>query len=454
MTRDGSADVVLDLTLPGPVLGVQVATGRPVSGSPLAWARTGRAANPAVLVSGAGGSGRTTLAAVWALRLAAHGVRTLVAADPTGSYAGLAAVCGVEPLRLGPGYPARVNVLDAPADQAGPQHAGRVEARRLQVLASLVEAVAGRECHASARLALTAALRDATGQADGATVLRTPTLRGVLVRLRDPSVAMVEQCLVGGVDVLRLLGSQVGAVEELRWRAASAADALSALLAADGPLGGFDGPTNVTLDAAEAVQVVDVGAVAAAHAAVRGGPEAVGVAQAAVASWSTGAVRDGADGGPGLAPRMVVRDDWWHASFGQPALLDRPGRGGVPQVGLQQAQLLTTFELADACEVPGGPRTLGLFGSRVLLGQDTFELAADPSRYGLTTAEVQALAGVRHPAGQGLPSGRGLAAGRGVWQIGAGSDLVEVDASTAELNVADRSFDGADAQTNNPRTGP
>ena len=90
---------------------------------PAGLTRTGRTSAPTVLVSGQSGSGRTTLTAVWALRLATHGVRTLVAADPNSSYAGLAAACGVEPLRLGAGYPARVNILDAPADLQGPQSA-------------------------------------------------------------------------------------------------------------------------------------------------------------------------------------------------------------------------------------------------------------------------------------------------------------------------------------------
>ena len=125
---------------------------------------------------------------------------------------------------------------------------------------------------------------------------------------------------------------------------------------------------------------------------------------------------------------MVVRDDWWHASFGQPALL------GLLSSDLRVArstgtiEVLTTYELADAQQVPGADRVLSRFGTRVLLEQDTRELAQQPEAHRLTRADVDELARTRGPG----------STGRGVWQIGERSHYASLALRTAEADVATR----------------
>ena len=68
----------------------------------------GHLTNPNILVIGHVGEGKSSLVKTLLWRSSVFG-RSAVVADPKGEYGPLAAAYGVEPVRIGPGLPARLN---------------------------------------------------------------------------------------------------------------------------------------------------------------------------------------------------------------------------------------------------------------------------------------------------------------------------------------------------------
>lgn len=240
------------------------------------------------------------------------------------------------------------------------------------------------------------AVREVTGELEGRTRLRTPTLPLVYARLRDPSDAMAEELRVRDREVQR-------AREQME----SIRSALGAMV--NGHVAGlFDDQTSIGLDWDAPIQSVDVSALEAY------GDETVAMVLTCVSSWAQAAIDR-----PGGRPWLVVRDELWR----------QMRSGGASQVKKIDAdlrlsrasgtiQVLATHRLSDFESVgAAGSEAVNIARdlissceTRIQLAQDTRPLQITREAIGLTDAEC-ALIG-SWGAGQ---------RGRALWKVGRGS---------------------------------
>ena len=80
----------------------------------------GTLTNPNMLVAGQVGRGKSSFIKTYLWRQQVFGRHAWII-DPKGEYGPLAEACGVEPVRLGPGLPVRLNPLDIGTWRAGPR---------------------------------------------------------------------------------------------------------------------------------------------------------------------------------------------------------------------------------------------------------------------------------------------------------------------------------------------
>ena len=125
------------LTVPGPLIGVDL-LGGPFVYDPFELYAAGRLTNPNAVVFGQIGRGKSALIKTYLFRQLAFG-RSAFVLDPKGEYGALAAAAGVEPLRLRPAGPLRINPLDLAVG-------GEVDlaAERLQLLEALAASTVDR----------------------------------------------------------------------------------------------------------------------------------------------------------------------------------------------------------------------------------------------------------------------------------------------------------------------
>lgn len=196
--------------------------------------------NPNLLVIGQLGVAKSSLVKTLLWRSQTFG-RAAVVADPKGEYTPLAHACGVEPVRIGPGLPARLNPLDPGPAAAATIPSEELARRRLDLLATLLAASLNRALrpveHAALGLALTEATRSSNGR---------PTLPDVVAALLGPTDDAANE--------LRLT------VSELAIDSRDAALELRRLC--EGDLRGmFDGPTTVRPDFDAPLVVLDLSAI-------------------------------------------------------------------------------------------------------------------------------------------------------------------------------------------------
>ncbi|HEY1619736.1 MAG TPA: type VI secretion protein [Streptosporangiaceae bacterium] len=399
----------------GAYVGVDCLSGGAFACHPLDWLARGLITNPNLLVTGIPGAGKSATIKALALRLAAYGVRILVAGDLKNEYAPLARALGTEPVELGPGLPGRLNPLDAgplgrdlPA--AGPGLAeglAEIHRRRITLLSALLDMRLGRPLTPTEEAALSLAIRQATGQASGASILAEPTIPQVWQLLRDPSREMAGDMRAPSAAALR---------EMIR----PAGDALGNMVT--GSLSGlFDAPTTIRPDFDAPVQAVDLSRMEGR------GDETVAMTLACVSSWGQAAIDQ--DGGP---VRMVIRDELWRA-LRIPAMT----RKADADLRLSRAhgtiQVLATHRLADFDAAgPAGSAeaaiAAGLLAScdiRVCLAQDTGPLAVTRDAIGLTDTECAHIA-----------SWTGRQVGMSLWKIGrTASHLVQLVLTPAERQL-------------------
>jgi type IV secretory pathway VirB4 component len=195
--------------------------------------------NPNLLVIGQLGVAKSSLVKTLLWRSQTFG-RAAVVADPKGEYTELAHACGVEPVRIGPGLPARLNPLD-PGPAAGSIAPEELARRRLDLLATLLAASLTRPLRPVEHAALGLALTETTRATDG-----RPTLPDVVAALLGPTEA--------AANALRLT------VAELAIDSRDAALELRRLC--EGDLRGmFDGPTTVRPDFDAPLVVLDLSAI-------------------------------------------------------------------------------------------------------------------------------------------------------------------------------------------------
>lgn len=399
----------------GAYLGVDCLSGGAFACHPVEWLRRGLTSNPNLLLTGIPGAGKSATLKALAVRLAAYGVRTLVAGDLKNEYAPLARAFGVAPVELGPGLPARLNPLDAgplgqhlPAIREGlAERLDEIHRRRITLLAALLEMRLSRVLTPTEEAAISLAIRHATGQAAAATRLADPTIPQVRELLRDPTAEMAGDLRASSPARLR---------EMIR----PAADALGNMVA--GSLSGlFDGPTTIRPDFAAPIQTVDLSRIEGR------GDETVAMTLACVSSWGQAAVDQ-----PGGPVRLVIRDELWRA-LRIPAMTRKIDSDLRLSRAHGTIQALATHRLADfeaaaaagTAEAAIARALIASCDTRVCLAQDTTPLAVTRDAIGLTDTECAHIA-----------SWSGEQLGRSLWKIGrTSSHVVQLVLTPAERRL-------------------
>ncbi|MGW5851790.1 type VI secretion protein [Streptomyces sp. NPDC055254] len=403
----------------GAYIGRNTLTTQAFSAHPAVWVGEGLCTNPNVMVTGIPGSGKSAHVKALCFRLMAFGHRTLIAGDVKGEYQALCRHLGVEPVRLGPGLPGRLNPLDA-----GPLGAGlesvrdgaeltsrltEIHRRRLTLLKALLELQLRRPLDPREEEALDVSVREVTGELYGTTRLAVPTLPLVYEALRDPSVRMAGELRV-----------RDGEVQGAREQMASLRSALGAMVT--GHLGGlFDGPTSIGLDWDAPIQSVDISALQ------QYGDETVAMVLSCVSTWAQSAIDR-----PGHRPWIVVRDELWRQMrSGGSAMVKKIDADLRLSRATGTIQLLATHRLSDFESVgASGSEAVNIARdlissceTRIQLAQDTRPLQITREVIGLTDAECDLIGS--WGAGQ---------RGRALWKVGrgGGSHAVQLILSRTE----------------------
>ncbi len=383
----------------GAYIGVDVHNSSAFVCHPIEWLRRGLVTNPNMLITGIPGAGKSATIKALALRLMAYGVSPLIAGDLKNEYTPLCRALGVEPVELGPGMPARLNPLDAgPLGQRLPsdpallrERLTEIHRRRTALLSALLVMHLHRELTSTEAACLTEALREATGEASGATTLRDPTIPEVLTLLRDPTAAMA-----------KVLHVRDRSTADLREMVRAVADALHNMV--EGSLGGlFDAPTTVRPDFSAPMQSVDISRLDGR------GEELVAMVLACVSSWVQAAIDE-----PDGPVRMVVRDELWR-QVRIPAMVRKVDSDLRLSRAQGTLQILATHRLSDfesvgkagSEEVAIARNLISSCDTRICLAQDTGPLQMTRDAVNLTDTECEIIAGFS--AAQ---------MGRAVWKVG------------------------------------
>ncbi|MER5555974.1 type VI secretion protein [Streptomyces sp. NPDC002793] len=406
-TAAGAFPFLHAATLPpvGAYIGQNTLTTQAFSAHPAVWVSEGLCTNPNVMITGIPGSGKSAHVKALAFRLMAFGHRTLIAGDVKGEYAGLCRHLGVEPVRLGPGLPGRLNPLDA-----GPLGTGleavkdpaefrsrlqEIHRRRLTLLKALLELQLKRTLQPQEEEALDVAVREVTGELHGQSRLAVPTLPLVYNKLRDPTDAMARELRV-----------RDGEVQLAREQMVSIRSALGGMV--NGHLGGlFDQETSIGLDWEAPIQSVDISALEDY------GDEVVAMVLSCVSSWAQSAIDR-----PGNRPWVVVRDELWRQMrSGGAAMVKKIDADLRLSRATGTIQVLATHRLSDFESVgAAGSEAVAVAKdlissceTRIQLAQDTRPLQITREVIGLTDAECDLIGS--WGAGQ---------RGRALWKVGRG----------------------------------
>ncbi|MFG1928929.1 type VI secretion protein [Cryptosporangium sp. NPDC048952] len=385
----------------GAYVGVDCLSGGAFACHPIEWLRRGYVTNPNLLITGVPGAGKSATIKALALRMMAYGVRTFVLGDIKNEYAPLARALGVAPVELGPGFPDRLNPLDAgplgthlprDRDQAR-QVLEEIHRRRITLLGSLLEMRLGRVLTPTEEAALSLAIHHGSQlrRTPGSATVADPTIPQVWALLRDPTTAMATDLRIRDDDT-----------HELREMVRPVADALGNMV--QGSLSGlFDQPSTVRLDFDAPIQTVDLSRIDGR------GDETVAMTLACVSSWGQAAVDD-----PTGPVRLVVRDELWRA-MRIPAMIRKLDADLRLSRAQGTIQMLATHRLADfeavgpagSAEVAIARNLIGSCDVRICLRQDTAPLAMTRDAIGLTDAECAHIA-----------AWSGEQIGRALWKVG------------------------------------
>lgn len=422
-TAAGAYPFLHAATLPaiGAYMGQNTLTTQAFSAHPAVWVREGLCTNPNVMVTGIPGSGKSAHVKALAFRLMAFGHRTLIAGDVKGEYQNLCRHLGVEPVRLGPGMPGRLNPLDAgplghsldeindPAEFRSRMQ--EIHRRRLTLLKALLELQLKRPLQPQEEEALDVAVREVTGELYGQSRLAVPTLPLVYNKLRDPTEAMARE--------LRIRG---GEVQLAREQMVSIRSALGGMVT--GHLGGlFDEETSIGLDWDAPIQSVDISALESY------GDETVAMVLSCVSSWAQAAIDR-----PG-PPWIVVRDELWRQMrSGGAAMVKKIDADLRLSRATGTIQVLATHRLSDFESVgAAGSEAVNIAKdlissceTRIQLAQDTRPLRLTREAIGLTDAECDLIG-----------SWGAAQRGRALWKVGrgGGSHAVQLMLSHTEQKL-------------------
>ena len=126
----------------GAPMGFDVLSGGSFYCDPMGWVNddTIPVTNPNVFIFGKPGRGKSALVKAFMLRMIRFGYRSLVLGDVKDEYEDISRALGVEPYRIGPGLPGRINPLDLGPlaldwEQPGPRRGRPPRRDHLQPLA-------------------------------------------------------------------------------------------------------------------------------------------------------------------------------------------------------------------------------------------------------------------------------------------------------------------------------
>jgi hypothetical protein len=335
--------------------------------------------NANILLAGVIGTGKSSTAKALATRSLALGRKVYVPSDPKGEWTPVTTAMGGVVIRLGPGMPTRLNPLDAgarPTAVNSDEWSRLVWCRRRGLLGTLTESMLGRPMQSVEHTAVDVALAAACDRE------RDPTLPAVVHELFDPDVG---HAVAAGLDAatLGVDGREV-------------AHALRRLVRGD-LAGMFDGNSSTRFDADVPMLSLDSSRIGAG-----GNDQALRLALACASAWLEGALIDPAGGN-----RFVIYDEGWRV-MRDPALLRRMQEQWKLSRTWGISNMLIIHRLSDLAAVGDAgseARALaeGLLAdccTRVMLRQESDQLARTASLLGLTDVEVATIAD--------LPKGRAL----------------------------------------------
>ncbi|HEX3829083.1 MAG TPA: type VI secretion protein [Sporichthyaceae bacterium] len=400
----------------GPVIGWDVLTRTTFTCHPVEWLHRNLVTNTNIMFTSEPGAGKSATIKALVLRLAAIGVKTLVAGDLKNEYAPLSRALGVQPVELGLGLPARLNPLDAgplganlPADhEAARQRLEEIHRRRVTLIDTLLTMQAGRPLTPFEKASISYALRRCSGQFSGASTLVDPTIPQVWRILANPDA-----------DFALDLGLPRADLDLAREKLEHIRHGLGNMV--EGPLGGlFDAPSTVRLDFDAPIQSVDLSRLDGR------GDETVAMTMACVSSWAQAAI----DMPGGI--RAIVRDEVWR-SMRSPAMIRKIDSDLRLSRSQGTIQILSTHRLSDfeqvgaagSAEVAIARNLIASCDTRVQLAQDTGALAMTREAIGLTDSECEHI-------GSWSAEHKGFA----LWKVGrVSSQIVRTQLTAAEQRL-------------------
>ena len=193
----------------GALMGIDLLSGGAFYADPHGWVVDEQipVTNPNVFIFGKPGRGKSAVVKPFLLRMLGFGYRALIVGDPKDEYAPLCRVLGVEPFRIGPGLPARINPLDPGplahrwADLSRADAVGRAAVLFGRWL-TLVRGLVGSQRIGETRVpfgpsddtVVRAALAALTGYTGGATRLAPVTVPDLWRLLDQPTPALITDC--------------------------------------------------------------------------------------------------------------------------------------------------------------------------------------------------------------------------------------------------------------------
>ncbi|MCM0621936.1 ATP-binding protein [Nocardioides bruguierae] len=342
--------------------------------------------NPNVFIFGKPGRGKSALVKALLLRMIRFGYRGLVLGDVKDEYEPLARLLGVEPHRIGPGLPGRINPLDpGPLADGWSELSAAESQRRLAVITSrwltllrgLVSSQ-GVPCGPTQERVLTRVLAGVTGSDRGCSQLAPAAVPDVWAALDSPSDDLIRDSRHHDRR------SFLDETRPLR-------DALATLC--EGSLRGmFDGPSTVRPDWRAPLQTLSLRAL---HDT--GNQAAVGIALMCLNSWGQ-AMRELARPGD---RRIVLRDEAWlqtRLSLDAVSSLDANLRlsrrdGDIQIVTYHKPSDPLAAGDAGSQAAQIARDLLHLADTRVLLGQDAEVASELGTLLGLTRMQRDAVTG-------------------------------------------------------------
>lgn len=282
----------------GAPMGFNVLSGGSFYCDPMGWVNDDAipVTNPNVFIFGKPGRGKSALVKAFMLRMIRFGYRSLVLGDVKDEYEDISRALGVQPFRIGPGLPGRINPLDpGPLALDWEKQDAAETARRGAIifnrLLALIRGLVGSQhipfTPTEARV-VTHVLRDLTGWTSGQSRLTPVTIPMVWKALDNPSSELVDACRYDSqqdfFDGTRPLRDSLGSLCE-------------------GELQGlFDAPSTFQPNWRAPIQTLSLNTL---HSA--GNEAAVGIALMCLNSWGQG-IREMAEPED---RRIVLRDEAW-----------------------------------------------------------------------------------------------------------------------------------------------